>query len=202
MRPWIKSSKGVLFLAAILSAWTTAAMAGISGTPHDFSSATGPKYNFSDQICVICHAPHNANPGDEPLWNHELTTATFTAYSSSTMDVSVGQPGGVSKLCLSCHDGTVAIDSFGGATGSNYISGSANLTTDLSDDHPVSIVWDHQTVSSGTPCSNCHFGGNPPPFYDGKVECASCHDPHDDIISPFLRETMSGSQLCLRCHEK
>lgn len=133
--------KGIIFLSvAILFAGATVALADIVGTPHDFSSQgwSGGK------ICVVCHTPHNAdpynqNPTDAPLWNHKLSKASYILYSSPKLDITPDQPGGVSKLCLSCHDGTVALDSFGGATGSNFISGSALVGTDLSDDHPVSI---------------------------------------------------------------
>ncbi len=104
----------------------------------------------------MCHTPHNADASvtDAPLWNHEVTTAIYTVYSSPTMDVPVGQPGGISKLCLSCHDGTVAVDNFGGTTDGAVTIGSyatppsynPALTTDLSDDHPIGMEWDHQTL--------------------------------------------------------
>jgi len=34
------------------------------------------------------------------------------------------------------------------------------------------------------------------------LECGSCHAVHDATVSPFLRYTMSGSALCLGCHNK
>ncbi|MDH5694641.1 MAG: hypothetical protein OEZ47_16205, partial [Gammaproteobacteria bacterium] len=44
-----------------------------------------------------------------PLWNRALSTETYTPYTSNTMDLTAGAPGNSSKLCLSCHDGTLAI---------------------------------------------------------------------------------------------
>ncbi len=178
--------------------------AQIAGSPHDFSSQ-----GWSEgEICKPCHTPHHADAAvtAAPLWNHEVTTATYTLYSSPTMDVDVEQPGEVSKLCLSCHDGTVAMDSFGGKTGGMFMSGPAVVGEglDLSDDHPVGIYWDHQTVSG---CGSCHYAHGDPysykvRFYNRRVECASCHDPHNNGAedSGMLRVGMAGSELCLECH--
>ncbi len=191
----------LLTALALVAGFSTISYAGISGTPHDFSSATGPNplYRFSDQICVICHAPHNATPGDEPLWNHTLSTATYAVYTSSTMSQTPGQPGGYSKLCLSCHDGTVALDSFGGAAGGTFISGTYNLGSDLSDDHPISITYADAYAQGGF-FSDTSLA--PAVLFGGLVECASCHEPHDYTFSDFLRESNTGSQLCIRCHNK
>lgn len=70
------------------------------------------------QVCVFCHAPHNADSSEVPLWNHKDTTSTFSIKSSlyvkpmggSNPNVAMDtQPKRTSKKCLSCHDGTVAI---------------------------------------------------------------------------------------------
>lgn len=178
-------------------------MAKITGSGHDFSGSGWS----GGEICIVCHTPHNADSTvpNAPLWNHEVTASTFTLYNSPTMDVAPEQPGQNSRLCLSCHDGTVALDSFGGGSGTNFISGPANLTTDLTDDHPISVEFDHSTIL-GCPssvCMNCHFVDREVPFYNRKVECASCHEPHNDTAEPnMLRKTMAGSALCLHCHYK
>lgn len=180
------------------------ALAGIQGTKHDFSTEgwSGGK------ICLPCHTPHNGRTDvGAPLWNHAMTEATFSLYSSPTMDVTVEQPGMASKVCLSCHDGTVAMDSFGGVTGTTFMSGNAVIGTDLADDHPVGIAWEHQTLETSAACTNCHFGGDTRPelpFFAGKIECSSCHDAHGGPAGSvkLLREPVAGSALCLHCHEK
>lgn len=180
------------------------ALAGIQGSKHDFSTEGWS----GGRICIPCHTPHHGTTdAGAPLWNHELSTATYTLYSSPTMDVAVDQPGQASKVCLSCHDGTVATDSFGGAAGSNFMTGDANLTTELQDDHPVGIRWMHQTLDTGGGCTGCHFspaGTAELPFFDGKVECSSCHDAHGaaEGATKLLRERIDGSQICLHCHTK
>ncbi len=193
----------------VLFVCTQGAWGSISGSAHDFS---GNGWS-GGKICEPCHTPHNADSTmtGAPLWNHEVSTATYTLYSSPTMDVTVEQPGPVSKVCLSCHDGTVAVDSFGGQTGSTMITGAANLGTDLSNDHPIGILWQHQTTGPGaaSDCNPCHFGPEPrkvvffgTSYADGlKMECASCHDVHNGAGFPFLTvETMANSQLCFQCH--
>ena len=143
----------------------------------------------------------------EFLWNHQATVSSFTLYESPTLELQPDQPGPNSKLCLSCHDGTVAVDSFSGRQGSVFISGNALIGTDLSNDHPVGIQWDHQGISGY--CSRCHsvpdgpIINSPVPFFNGKIECATCHDAHNLAGLPyFLRVSMQGSELCMVCHDE
>jgi hypothetical protein len=202
----------VVAIAAVI-AYPAAGFAQIAGSVHDFS--TSP---FSGgQICLPCHAPHNTPlPGEPsaPLWNHEVTTATFIVYSSDTMDSVPGQPEGNSKLCLSCHDGTVAVDSFGGGTGTFIISGPANVGTDLSNDHPISITYDAALVTADgelqAVTADSSLGGSIEEdlLFGGMVQCATCHDVHNGggVGSPggdpLLRITKAASAICLQCHLK
>jgi predicted CXXCH cytochrome family protein len=185
------------------------AYGGIIGSAHDFSNAAWS----GGEICVPCHAPHNnLDVEDAPLWNHEVSTAVYELYTSPTFDADdISQPGGVSKLCLSCHDGTVAIDSFGGATGSRLIGGKRNLGTDLSDDHPVSFVYDSElaTIDGGlydpVTTSSIFADGTieTDMLFAGKMECASCHDVHNKYeVRCLLKMSNEGSALCLTCHNK
>jgi predicted CXXCH cytochrome family protein len=186
------------------------ATADITGTKHDFSTtgdASGQGFGLSgNQICVVCHTPHHGTTGLEaPLWNHTTTTATFTPYTGGTLDATVGQPQGVSLLCLSCHDGTVALDAFGGAAGTTPITGDGLLGTDLSNDHPVSFTYDAALVTAdgalndptAAPIADWLYGAG-----SDQLECASCHDVHDNTNAPFLRLSNDNSALCLTCHIK
>lgn len=152
----------------------------------------------------MCHVTHDGGVGSQPLWNHASTQASHTLYSSPTLAGEAVAPTRTSLLCLSCHDGTVAVDSFNGATGSAYAPASVVLGTDLSDDHPVSISYaigapglrDPHATPSG-------LGGSIEAdlLEAGRVECSSCHDVHGSEPK-LLRASMAGSQLCLTCHEK
>ena len=208
--PGIAWAVGLLLLAAWLGA--PAAWGQMSGSAHDFSAQGWS----GGEICIACHTPHSADTtlAGAPLWNHEVSVAVYEVYSSPTMDVVVGQPGAVSKLCLSCHDGTVAVDSFGGNSGTNFMTGDSNLSTILSDDHPIGIDWLHQTQPQD--CSGCHdiYSGTPAllspyalpffgPFGSQKMECPTCHDAHNSAGFPgLLRRSTLGSELCLACHGK
>jgi len=198
--------KRVFLVVCILA--STCALAQITGSAHDFQAAG---WNPSGQICIACHTPHNANTAvpNAPLWNHEVTVATYTVYASPSLDASLGQPNGISKLCLSCHDGTVALDSFGGMTGATVLTGSAVVGTSLEDDHPISFVYDANlattdgeledpaTVASG-------LGGfiADDLLFNGQMECSSCHDVHGSSFGNLLRMSNSASALCLTCHIK
>ncbi len=207
----MKTAGNLLFSAAFICllyffTGTTMVFGGIAGSAHDFS---GQGWS-GGRICQVCHTPHTADTStlDAPLWNHEITTATFTMYSSPTMIVQPeSQPQGITKLCLSCHDGTVAVDSFAGNWGGTYISGAAHLSTDLSDDHPVSIRWQHQNETPS--CTNCHFTNGQMfsselPFFNGLVECATCHDVHNTLsaLPKLLRKPLQNSEICFYCHGK
>ncbi len=195
-----------IFVAVALAASGTA-RAAISGSAHDLRTYNGITQT---QICIFCHTPHNASADKlAPLWNHASTaTATFATYSSATLNATgLGQPAGTSKACMSCHDGSVALDSFGGVTGThNFVAGSAaNIGTDLSNDHPVSFTYDSAlaTADGGlvTPAS-ASMVVTGIPLFAGKLECASCHSVHDNTNTPFLRSANAGSALCLKCHNK
>lgn len=183
---------------------------GITGSSHDFSGET---WNSSGRICVVCHTPHNADASvnNSPLWNHETTTATFTLYSTATLDATPGQPDESAKLCLSCHDGTVALDNYGGTTtGTDFITGNALLGSDLANDHPVSFTYNTALATSDgelfdPSTANSGLGGtiDDDMLLAGKMQCASCHDVHNTSgVSKMLRKGNSASALCFTCHDK
>ena len=80
----------------------------VVGSRHDLSTSSSP------EVCVWCHATHNANTTTAgPLWNRSRTTAVFTVYASGTMDTNPGTPSPDSLLCLGCHDGVLSPDQTG-----------------------------------------------------------------------------------------
>lgn len=201
--------------ATAVGSLTATVPAQIVGSPHDFSSMAWS----GGQICKPCHTPHNAMEGMPRLWNHELTVATYEMHEGSsgtgsgTAEVDFDYR---SRMCLSCHDGTVALDSFGGATGSSYIPAGASLTTDLTDDHPVGAdalyppdpipSWwngafkDPSLIPSAIRLQDWV---NPAGVTKKVVGCTSCHNPHRRNGHPnLLVMSNSASALCLGCHIK
>lgn len=184
--------------------------AQITGSDHDFSGATWS----GGTICLPCHTTHDGvTDFVAPLWNHEVTTSTFTMYTSDTLDGVVdAEPADVSKACLSCHDGTVALENFGGNTsGSTYITGAALVGNDLSNDHPISVTYSAGTGAGQdpelNPTSFTYADGTIADYlFANKVECATCHDVHNGGAvgsnPALLVEDPAGSVMCLRCHNK
>lgn len=200
-----------IFATATLLLSAAASAQQVTGTAHDLG--TGGNTTDDGQICVYCHTPHNAslvNP-TPPLWNKVNTAESFTIYGSNTIQNPTGQPEGTSLACLTCHDGTLALDAMinpptGFVPDNNPIGAvDANLGTNLSNDHPISIGYslaadadfnDPATVTNTLPL----FPGTQDGNY--QVECASCHDVHDNSITPFLRIANTNSAICLTCHVK
>ncbi len=205
----IKKVKGIALIGILFV--TILQAQSIKNTVHNLS-VSGPGTIVAEsetEICVFCHTPHNARPV-APLWNREDPGTIYTLYNSSTIEASPGQPDGSSILCLSCHDGTIALGSVisrpqdiamsGGVT--TMPPGNTNLGTDLSDDHPISFLYD-QTLTAADPelvdPTTLH---GPVYLENSKVQCTSCHDPHKDIYGKFLVATNQNSDLCLYCHQK
>lgn len=154
------ASTAALVAVAALTFAAGSADAAISTTKHNLSSSgTGANKTDVGQICVFCHTPHGSATGASvPLWNKTLPAAgTFTTYSStnsSTIDGIVETVGSVSIACLSCHDGSQAMDTVLNApgsgtawgtaptwTGASTITGIANIGKDLTNDHPIGIQY-------------------------------------------------------------
>jgi predicted CXXCH cytochrome family protein len=88
----------------------------IAGGPHDLSSGSAVRTSnttINGQTCVFCHVPHSGST-NLPLWNRSNPTgASYQVYTSSTsrsVATAAGVAAGISGACMSCHDGTIAMD--------------------------------------------------------------------------------------------
>lgn len=199
-----------------------AALAAITGSPHDMRTHITGEAQGYDEVCVYCHTPHSSAMTAQ-LWNRTNgTLLAFTPYTSSTLDATVdGTLGAGSLLCMSCHDGTLAVDSLynapkygnsannisGGVAlnGSKMIVGSAKFDADMTNDHPIGFTYPADGVDVGLVLIGTVQGSTYVRLTgasEDQLECASCHDAHNTTYPPFLRSTNQGSQLCLRCHIK
>lgn len=183
-------TRGML-VGLLLLATAGIAVGGIFNTKHNLgSTGLNAASNFSGtrEICVFCHTPHG---GDEkaavPIWNRNLSPNGFQTYDqmgTTTLDAHIEQVGSVSIACLSCHDGTQAMDSMlnepgsgrkfpgfntGQWSGQAALSGGrigppnvvTNLSKDLTNDHPVGL----QYAGGGYSDSNPLGPGTDPDFY-------------------------------------
>ena len=98
------------------NAWNSTAMTGTANPGNQWTNAT-------DEICVFCHTPHGSNATSQvnaPIWNKLAGTASYTVYSSGTMQGTASlSNGNMSLACLSCHDGTQAMDAMVNRPGSS-----------------------------------------------------------------------------------
>lgn len=166
------------------SLFCVASMADVVNSKHNMNTVTGPGGDVG--VCVFCHTPHGANVTFDgaPLWNKNTDDTGFQRYSelnTSTLDGAEAPVGSVSLACLSCHDGTQAMDAVINAPGTGLNSGNIgngatmpgagpvpNLTKDLRDDHPISIQY------AGGGCS------------DTDIACSTLDDP--DFNTPVTAE--------------
>lgn len=208
--------------------------------PHNMSSASAagsvraqaPSAGGTDQICIFCHTPHSAKP-QTPLWSRPDPTGpygdgTFPVYAQplgiKTDTVLTGYdpanpeyPGGASRLCLSCHDGVTSIGVLLGREPITMESGSETITNlsaiiDLATSHPISFNYNQNVIDTllGTANYQLPDGTVDMPLAGGKMECTTCHDPHEDTMAtyglPFWRHQGSVfvsryDDVCNSCHK-
>jgi predicted CXXCH cytochrome family protein len=205
-----RTTAAVLAAAVVATAASARAQTtvNIENTAHNLSvSGTGAVRAMTEtRICVFCHTPHNATPLS-PLWNKELQPQVYTVYTSPSLVASpLPQPSGPTKLCLSCHDGTIAMGAVVNPAGGITMAGVdvldpaslANFGLDLSAHHPVSFSYSQSLPNpelAPTPPSGLTFGGN------DELHCTTCHDPHNDQFGKFLAKDNRYSALCTTCHD-
>jgi predicted CXXCH cytochrome family protein len=201
---------GILW-GAVLMAFITAPAYGksIVDSMHNLS-ISGPgavKATTQTEICIFCHTPHNARPDIPYLWNRQDPAGTYTPYASSTLKAAVGQPTGTSRLCLSCHDGTIAPGAVLSQASVMPFAASmsgrrSNLSTNLADDHPVSFDYSTAAALNGQLISKASLPSNVRLDSTGQMQCTSCHNPHNDQYGKFLVVSNLASGLCISCHFK
>lgn len=193
---------------------------GVSQTRHDLSMAGGGMWTYdTTEVCVFCHTPHVGQGTVYPLWNRDLSPATFSMYTSPTFNMTPNAIGSPSTLCMSCHDGNMAmnvvVNSPGrGTTGSipdggvdtelsdiyypgspfgilPNISGNYPLgnPNNLADDHPISFTYNPNDDQQGNNFPD--IGG------DGKITGAATTTKY-----PLYSNSNGSNQFeCSTCHD-
>jgi len=204
---------------------------GIVGSPHDFQAA--PWNPRAGEACRVCHVPHDHDRASKYgtvglLWNHKLSSASYTMYTSPSLNgAQDSQPTGVSKMCLGCHDGTVALDETDKGGGTNtFIQDTTpgfrvlggifwtGTNGDLRSTHPLSITYDNVADPKLRDPATTAMGASgfiKDVLEGGKVQCSSCHDVHDQpgesvpgthLLRVKNNDSAAPSALCLVCHIK
>jgi hypothetical protein len=214
--------KKILLITACALALTAAnafagaaAGTGVVNSKHDmraYAAANGGERDQYERVCAYCHTPHHAleepNGDYAPLWSREFSQVSFDGYQSVTFSQSaavVDPVAGPSRLCMSCHDGAVAIDAY---YGKSTTDSTMTFDTDefghiavglepqtLTNDHPIGFNYDLAraadlslgdgiesadvaTFNGGTRVRDVLFN------FDGAgvnemMTCATCHEVHN-----------------------
>lgn len=177
-----------LLATALVDAHPAAAQryGAVAGTPHDFRRnprfAAGAAEAGPAPLCRGCHT--DAGPAGDG------GPALQTMFRGRRGGAGPGAPAEHSLSCLSCHDGIAAAE----GTSRHTARGG----------HPVSVPYEPFGAQRLNPATTVErrglklFGSEAGP----SVECASCHDPHDNREGDFLRVSNEGSALCLTCHDR
>jgi len=205
------AGKRLCLMIALLSPATARGREWIANSKHDLSvhSPSAVRAVDEEEICVFCHTPHKAKP-QTPLWNRHSPTTHYRIYRSSTTDARIDQPSGPSKMCLSCHDGSLALGLVLSRPATDPITmtmhklgaGPTNLTNDLSDDHPIGFRYDRALSRADRQLRDpqqisrqLDLGPH------NEVHCTTCHDPHNNQLGDFLRMPVRRGVLCRTCHK-
>ncbi len=173
-RPQILVVLAVILTASVVYGGT------IVGSKHDLKSdweagslLMKKSLNNYGEVCVYCHTPHMAN-NIAPLWNRNTPAGPYNIYTSATMDTTPSStPSGVSLACLSCHDGTIAVDSIINAPGSG-----TNLTGPW---YGQGAATYHFMMKEGADaCGECHVGS---PSHDARATYLGTDLSNDHPIS-------------------
>ena len=182
---------------------------------HNMSVQSGSSVSTQGTLgCTFCHAPHSGIGGNTPLWNQRLSVQSYTTYTSTTYhQQGSAQPtlGASSILCLSCHDGTVAVgqtQAYGKIPVTGNLNNMDSFGTTLTGSHPFSLVLPIKdapnlalSVSEGSTADPT----GAVKLVNGNIECNTCHDPHSQYIDPvaqnFLVKDSSNGKLCAACHD-
>lgn len=206
MHQWVATWVFLVLGAAAVSQ-SVMAQTQIANTVHNLTPG-GPgelKETRPTGLCVFCHTPHNGNP-TQGLWNRELPAVTYQLYTSSTLQAVLNQPTGSSRLCLSCHDGILAMGALkvppaGDPLELGRMTTPRALGTDLSDDHPISFVYDSTLAMQRAELADPAGIPSQLRLDAGKqMQCTTCHDPHEDRRPKFLRMDNADGSMCLGCH--
>lgn len=181
------------------------------------------------EVCTYCHTPHGG-PGwlgapRSPLYNRDRPNASYQMPQFDTQRmIQDPAPSDRSRLCLSCHGGTAGLDAITNRPNTYSGPSAANQTIDTCEDchrggnpaggidwegvwfrsdmrkqHPFSVLYDpSRRPGEFKAASGAAVNGLP--LWNGKVECATCHEPHSQRNRYFLRQPNVSGSFCLLCH--
>jgi len=156
------------------------------GGDRDLGFNMNAKRNDYGAVCVYCHTPHGGNTKvDAPLWNRTVNPGNYIIYDKPrTLNRPIGAPGPASLTCLSCHDGTIAIDSVLNMPGSGLDPTNSGLANNSEGTSNIAFLskWNAGGFTGPPPGQHATLGpelaGQDPSLTVGSVTdtCAGCHN--------------------------
>lgn len=147
--------------------------------------------DINDEVCNYCHTVSDSAEVDEAE-----STPIFTMYCDSTPSEAPTDISKSSTLCLSCHDGLHAKE----------MAIKTPFSINPTNSHPISIEYIEGKCGlkrKNTPIDDWDNASTIRDLLsDGKIECISCHNPHNRTNDNYLRHDNYGSALCFTCHDK
>ncbi|GFO55432.1 cytochrome c [Geomonas sp. Red276] len=211
---------------------------GTVGSVHDMNTFAFVFNDSMGRVCAFCHVPHHANSEAGTLWAKPLDQQasglrpyTWTAPENLRISQNLDPLVGPSRLCMTCHDGAIAIDPHG-----TKMPAEKTISTDLNITHPIGFSYDEAVTARGTDqlaekteqYATAVTPSETPGVYnrvtrEAKIRivdllyqgeiltCVSCHDVHNkNNVSPdpghdynfLLWAKEENSLICLSCHKK
>ena len=195
---------GILLLSQL--AWTCVSAqeySALEDTRHDLAIYLRPTSadRDDDPRCVFCHAPRSRLLSLGSWIEDQPENLLVYPYDRPSEISPAGKPDGSSLICLGCHDGTIALGDIVSRTQS-AVSSTGQARTDFSDGHPVSLRYE---AGAGEARIALESRDRLPEQIGldamGKIQCTTCHDPHDDTYGNFLVMDYSDKTLCVACHK-
>lgn len=217
-RPWCNPRLRVVVALGLLMPlgwWRGGTAQSIPGgnvaqTSHNLVEHNGDDATILD-TCGYCHGSH----GVVRLARTRGTASAMGPYAMYSGRLSMpmdAQPGTSSLACLACHDGTLGLEAPGGTRqsggvfrgcvachgGGTALGPNPPIGTDLSTQHPIAVLYDPSLDPDFRSVAEVQAAGLV--LIDGKIQCATCHDPHYQTWGSFLRISAASGELCQACH--
>ena len=223
----VLAALSIVALAGTMAFAGTAPRTGVPGSIHDMTkygalAGTDPEQQ-QGRVCAYCHTPHHAiTEGNDylPLWSHTVTNNTFTPYATATIDAAIDPTTmmeGPSKLCMSCHDGSVAVDTHYAFTGSKTLTQDDTLFATpavgqggaLNNDHPIGFVYDGIINTNGVatgpavgdPGLITHIDGKDEWIRNSTATYAGSALKISDRLYASPSQGGKGIMTCATCHD-
>jgi DmsE family decaheme c-type cytochrome len=161
--------------------------ASMNATKH--GQARNPRTPAAAQGCETCHGPGEAHANDP----EKIKPALFDRMAAQD----------VTAACTTCHNrGVHAL-----WKGSQHEQRNVSCVSCHSIHKPRSTTAQLKAINQQQTCMSCHRDkvakldrSGHMPVREGKMECASCHNPHGSTNVRLLKAGNSVNESCASCH--